>query len=164
VTAPVGTGNGTVQVLPDPETTQFPPAALDSAMLVGLTGACAAVGGLPFTETTVIEIEAAFGDTNCETVSEPLFTVNVTVAEPPAELDTVAVQVPAVCGVTTSENVVPEPLGVPKTTMAVGPVPHEPAATEIAFAGSATLLVIVTVCANAAPVPENVTALGAAEI
>jgi hypothetical protein len=48
-------------------------------------------------------------------VTEPVFTVNVTVAEPPAELDIVTMQVPAFCGVTRSAKVLPEPLGGAKS-------------------------------------------------
>ena len=96
-----------------------------------------------------------------ETVTEGAFTMNVTVAEPPAGLEIATVQVPAFCGVTRSVNERPVPLGGPNVTMAAAPVPH--AEVSALIAGTATLVVTVTVCANDGPTPENVIALGDAE-
>ena len=83
-----------------------------------------------------------------------MLTVNVTLAEPPCELETVAVQVPGFSGVTTSAKVWPDPDGVPKETIALEPVPHDAVSTEIVE--TARLVVTVTVWAYALPVPENV--------
>ena len=93
-----------------------------------------------------------------ETVTEPLFTVKVTVTEAPAPVLTVAEQLPGFWGVTTSLNVRPDPLGVPNVTIALLPLPQEPTSTETEDA--AAVEVIVTVCAYAEPVPEKVIELG----
>jgi len=84
--------------------------------------------------------------------------VNVTIAEPPEVLEIVAEQLPAFWGVTRSVKVVPEPVGVPKVTIAAAPVPHADVSTLTVDAG--TVIVTVTVCANAAPAPANVIELG----
>jgi hypothetical protein len=83
-----------------------------------------------------------------------VFTVKFTVATPPCELVSVTEHVPALTGVTTSVNVVPEPEGVPNETMALEPVPHVDVIAEIPV--MAMLDVTVTVCAKVPPTPENV--------
>jgi hypothetical protein len=93
-------------------------------------------------------------------VTEPVLTMNVTVAKPPCVLEIVAVQVPPLTGVTMSLNIWPVPVGGPNETIAVGPLPHDGALTEIVE--TATVVVTVTICAYAPPTPENVRLVGAA--
>jgi hypothetical protein len=54
------------------------------------------------------------------TVTDPelMVAVNVPMSAPPASW-TVAVQVPAVTGLATTDQLVPEPVGVPKVTLPV---------------------------------------------
>ncbi|HTD38501.1 MAG TPA: hypothetical protein VK669_13395 [Candidatus Limnocylindrales bacterium] len=63
----------------------------------------------------------------------------------PAPVLTVAEQLPGFCGVTVSLKVSPDPVGVLKATIALLPLPHEPALTETEDA--AAVEVTVTVCA-----------------
>jgi len=88
-----------------------------------------------------------------------VFTVKVTVAEPPPGLEIVAMHVPAFCGVTTSANVSPDPVGVANVTIALLPVPQ----VDVTFtAATAAFVVIVTVWLNAAPTPAKLSELGEA--
>lgn len=76
-------------------------------------------------------------------MTDPLLTVNVTVALAPAPVVTVAVQLPGFCGVTVSLKLRPDPVGVPKVTIALLPLPHEPASTETDEAGAEDVTVTV---------------------
>lgn len=89
-----------------------------------------------------------------------MLTVTVNCAEPPCGLLTVTVHVPEFSGVTLAVNVFP--LAVGFATWASSPlVPALQAASGTTVSDAvATFTVIVTVCAYAEPVPENVSELG----
>src|ERR1035437_962563 len=86
---PVGAGSGTVQVSPDGETAQLPPPDVDSATTVGLTGTWAVLGAAPFTDTTVMAIDAEFGETKCgERCADDAFRGTVIVSDAVATAET----------------------------------------------------------------------------
>ncbi len=94
-----------------------------------------------------------------ETVTAALLTVTVNCADPPEPLVSVIVHVPTCWGVTVAVKTLPLCIGFATVTSALLPVPHAASgATVIVFVGTDTTMV--TFCANAAPVPENVSELG----
>ncbi|HTD34950.1 MAG TPA: hypothetical protein VK665_14885 [Candidatus Elarobacter sp.] len=78
-----------------------------------------------------------------ETVTDPLLTVKVTVVLAPPPVVTVPVHVPGFCGVTVSLKLSPDPVGVPKVTIALLPLPHEPTSTETEETGTEDVTVTV---------------------
>ncbi|MDQ6942927.1 MAG: hypothetical protein M3169_10510 [Candidatus Eremiobacteraeota bacterium] len=93
------------------------------------------------------------------TVTVALFTVTVNCADPPCGLETVIVHVPVFWGVTVAVNVFPFCDGFATATSALLPVPQAALGVTVSELVG-TFTVMVTFCANALPVPENVSELG----